>query len=210
LKTIKSVEEMKEIASSYETKSVGFVPTMGALHAGHLSLVRRARKDNEITVVSIFVNPAQFGPREDFKAYPRILEKDQALLEREKVDYIFVPEVEDMYPDDFSTSIHVSTLTDHLCGYYRHGHFDGVVLVVNKLFNIVRPSRAYFGQKDAQQFRVLKKMVEDLNIYVEMIEMPIVRETDGLALSSRNMYLSSSERQEAPVLHQAKNMQRIR
>lgn len=203
MKTIKSVEEMKEIASSYETKSVGFVPTMGALHAGHLSLVRRARKDNEITVVSIFVNPAQFGPREDFKAYPRILEKDQALLEREKVDYIFVPEVEDMYPDDFSTSIHVSTLTDHLCGYYRHGHFDGVVLVVNKLFNIVRPSRAYFGQKDAQQFRVLKKMVEDLNIYVEMIEMPIVRETDGLALSSRNMYLSSSERQEAPVLHQA-------
>lgn len=191
------------ISKGYTGKRVGFVPTMGALHAGHLSLVKKAREDNEIVVVSIFVNPTQFGPREDFNAYPRVLDKDQKLLESANVDYVFAPEVSEMYPEGFSTSIHVANLTDYLCGYYRPGHFDGVALVVNKLFNIVKPARAYFGQKDAQQFRMLKRMVGDLNMNVEMIEMPIIRETDGLALSSRNMYLSSEERKEAPVLHEA-------
>ncbi len=194
---------MIEISKDYGGKSVGFVPTMGALHAGHLSLVKEARKQNDIVVVSVFVNPAQFGPREDFSAYPRMIDKDQKLLEGENVDYMFSPETSEMYPKDFSTSIHVGNLTDYLCGYYRPGHFDGVVLVVNKLFNIVKPTRAYFGQKDAQQFRVLKSMVCDLNMNVEMIEMPIVREADGLALSSRNMYLSPEERKEAPILHLA-------
>lgn len=194
---------MIEISKGYIGKSVGFVPTMGALHEGHLSLVKKARKDNELVVVSIFVNPVQFGPREDFNAYPRVLDKDQKLLESENVDYVFAPEISEMYPEGFSTSIHVAHLTDYLCGYYRPGHFDGVALVVNKLLNVVRPTRAYFGQKDAQQFRILKNMVEDLNMNVEMVEMPIVRETDGLARSSRNMYLSSEERKEAPMLHQA-------
>ncbi len=203
MKTIKHVSEMIEASKSYMGKNVGFVPTMGALHAGHLSLVKRARSDNEIVVVSIFVNPTQFGPREDFNAYPRMLDKDQSLLEGENVDYLFAPETSEMYPKGFSTSIHVANLTDYLCGYYRPGHFDGVALVVNKLFNIVKPTRAYFGQKDAQQFRMLKRMVQDLNMDVEMIEMPIVREKDGLALSSRNMYLSAEERKEATMLHQA-------
>ncbi|MGC8545015.1 MAG: pantoate--beta-alanine ligase [Athalassotoga sp.] len=203
MKTIKHVSEMVEISKNYAGKSVGFVPTMGALHAGHLSLVKEARKHNDIVVVSIFVNPAQFGLREDFGAYPRVLDKDQALLDRENVDYIFAPESSEMYPEGFSTSIHVANLTDYLCGYYRPGHFDGVALVVNKLLNMVKPTRAYFGQKDAQQFRMLKRMVGDLNMSVEMIEMPIVREPDGLALSSRNMYLSSEERKVAPMLHQA-------
>ncbi len=203
MKTIKHVSEMIEASKSYRGKNVGFVPTMGALHAGHLSLVKRARSDNEIVVVSIFVNPTQFGPREDFNAYPRMLDKDQSLLEGENVDYLFAPETSEMYPKGFSTSIHVANLTDYLCGYYRPGHFDGVALVVNKLFNIVKPTRAYFGQKDAQQFRMLRRMVQDLNMDVEMIEMPIVREADGLALSSRNMYLSAEERKEATMLHQA-------
>ncbi len=176
---------------------------MGYLHEGHLSLVRRARKENAIVVVSIFVNPTQFGPSEDLNRYPRDLKRDSNLLKREKVDYLFAPTVEEMYPQDFSTSVHVSNLTEHLCGFYRTGHFDGVTLIVNKLFNIVRPTRAYFGQKDAQQFRVLKRMVRDLNMDVEMIEMPIIREKDGLAMSSRNVYLSPEERKEALALHEA-------
>ncbi len=203
MKIVNSVDEMKEIAKGYSSKKVGFVPTMGFLHEGHLSLVRKARKDNDVVVVSIFVNPTQFGPNEDLDAYPRDLERDCNLLEKEKVDYVFVPQVDEMYPKDFSTSIHVSKLTDHLCGYYRSGHFDGVVLVVNKLFNIVKPTKAYFGQKDAQQFRVLKRMVRDLNMDVQMVEMPIVREKDGLAMSSRNVYLSPQERKDALALHEA-------
>ena len=203
MKIVNSVDEMKEIAKGYSSKKVGFVPTMGFLHEGHLSLVRKARKDNNVVVVSIFVNPTQFGPNEDLDAYPRDLERDCSLLEKEKVDYVFVPQVDEMYPKDFSTSIHVSKLTDHLCGYYRSGHFDGVVLVVNKLFNIVKPTKAYFGQKDAQQFRVLKRMVRDLNMDVQMVEMPIVREKDGLAMSSRNVYLSPQERKDALALHEA-------
>ncbi len=203
MKIVKDIDEMKEIAKTYLDKNVGFVPTMGFLHEGHLSLVRKARQDNDIVVVSIFVNPTQFGPNEDLEAYPRDLQRDCALLEKEKVDYVFTPETSQMYPEDFSTSIHVSKLTENLCGYYRPGHFDGVVLVVNKLFNIVKPTRAYFGQKDAQQFRVLRRMVRDLNMDVELIEMPIVREKDGLAMSSRNVYLSKEEREEALALHEA-------
>ncbi len=203
MKIVNSVDEMKEIAKGYSSKKVGFVPTMGFLHEGHLSLVRKAKKDNDVVVVSIFVNPTQFGPNEDLDAYPRDLERDCSLLEKEKVDYVFVPQVDEMYPRDFSTSVHVSKLTDHLCGYYRPGHFDGVVLVVNKLFNIVKPTKAYFGQKDAQQFRVLKRMVRDLNMDVQMVEMPIVREKDGLAMSSRNVYLSPQERKDALALHDA-------
>ncbi len=203
MKLIRSVKEMVSIAGEYKGKTVGFVPTMGALHAGHLSLVRKAKEENEVVVVSIFVNPKQFGPNEDFNAYPRVLERDQNLIEKENVDYLFAPSVEDMYPEGFSTSIHVANLTDYLCGYYRPGHFDGVVLVVNKLFNIVRPTKAYFGQKDAQQFRVLRRMVDDLNMGIEMVEMPIVRESDGLAMSSRNAYLSPEERKKAPILHEA-------
>ena len=203
MQIVNNVDEMKEISKGYREKTVGFVPTMGFLHAGHLSLVKKARKDNEIVVVSIFVNPKQFGPNEDLESYPRDLKRDSKLLEGEGVDYLFVPKIEDMYPKNFSTSIHVSGVTEHLCGYYRPTHFDGVALVVNKLFNIVKPNRAYFGQKDAQQFRVLKRMVEDLNMDVELVEMPIIREKDGLALSSRNIYLSSEERKDAIALHKA-------
>ncbi len=203
MKTVKTVKEMKKNAKEYREKSVGFVPTMGYLHEGHLSLIRRARQENDIVVVSIFVNPTQFGPTEDLDRYPRDLKRDLELLEEQKVDYVFVPTTGDMYPQGFSTSLRVSKLTDHLCGFYRPGHFDGVVLIVNKLFNIVKPTRAYFGQKDAQQFRVLKRMVDDLNMDIEMIEMPIVREKDGLAMSSRNIYLSDEERKNALVLHRA-------
>jgi pantoate--beta-alanine ligase len=203
MKIVNSVDEMKDIAKGYSLKNVGFVPTMGFLHEGHLSLVRKAREDNDVVVVSVFVNPTQFGPNEDLDAYPRNLDRDCELLEKENVDYVFVPQASDMYPKDFSTSIHVAKLTDHLCGYYRPSHFDGVVLVVNKLFNIVKPTKAYFGQKDAQQFRVLRRMVRDLNMDVELIEMPIVREKDGLAMSSRNVYLSEEERREALALHEA-------
>jgi len=203
LQIVNDVDEMKNISKEYEGKTVGFVPTMGFLHEGHLSLIKKARKDNDVTVVSIFVNPTQFGPNEDLDDYPRDLKRDSELLENEGVDYLFTPKVSDMYPKDFFTSIHVSHLGDHLCGYYRPGHFDGVVLVVNKLFNIVKPTRAYFGQKDAQQFRILRRMVEDLNMNVELVEMPIVREKDGLALSSRNTYLSPEERSDALALHRA-------
>lgn len=203
MQIVSSVSEMKKISKEYKKKAVGFVPTMGFLHEGHLSLVKKAREDNDVVVVSIFVNPMQFGPNEDLEAYPRDLKRDSKLLENEGIDYLFIPKTSDMYPKGFSTSIHVSHLSDHLCGYYRPGHFDGVVLVVNKLFNIVNPTRAYFGQKDAQQFRILKRMVEDLNMGIELVEMPIVREKDGLALSSRNIYLSLEERKNALALHKA-------
>lgn len=203
METVDSVNRMMKTSETYTGKKVGFVPTMGFLHEGHLSLVRQARKDNEIVVVSVFVNPTQFGPNEDLDAYPRDLQRDSKLLESEGVDYLFVPKIADMYPDGFGTSIHVSRLTDHLCGYYRPTHFDGVVLIVNKLLNIVKPTKAYFGQKDAQQFRVLRRMVEDLNMGVKMVEMPIVREKDGLAMSSRNVYLSKEGRENALALHEA-------
>ncbi|AAD36154.1 pantoate--beta-alanine ligase [Thermotoga maritima MSB8] len=205
MRIIETIEEMKKFSEEMreKKKTIGFVPTMGYLHEGHLSLVRRARAENDVVVVSIFVNPTQFGPNEDYERYPRDFERDRKLLEKENVDCIFHPSVEEMYPPDFSTYVEETKLSKHLCGRSRPGHFRGVCTVVTKLFNIVKPHRAYFGQKDAQQFRVLRRMVRDLNMDVEMIECPIVREPDGLAMSSRNVYLSPEERQQALSLYQS-------
>ncbi|MFR9708773.1 pantoate--beta-alanine ligase [Paenibacillus sp. MB22_1] len=197
-------EQLKDarFTAAKEGKSikVALVPTMGYLHEGHASLLRKARAENDLVVLSIFVNPIQFGPNEDFERYPRDPEKDRALAEREGVDFVFLPTVEEMYPEPTRTHIKVDGLTDVLCGASRPGHFDGVTTVVGKLFHIVQPDRAYFGQKDAQQVAVITRMVEDLNFDVEVIPCPIVREADGLALSSRNVYLSPEERQAALVL----------
>jgi len=189
-------------------KSVGFVPTMGALHEGHLTLVRQSKKDNDVTVVSIFVNPTQFGPNEDFNKYPRQFDNDRKLLKKEGVDYIFYPSVSDMYPEGYETYVYLEKLPNHLCGLSRPGHFRGVATVVSKLFNIVQPDKAYFGQKDYQQAEVIKKMVRDLNFPIEIVVIPIVRESDGLAMSSRNAYLSPEERRNATVLY--KSLQRAK
>lgn len=183
--------------------SVGFVPTMGYLHEGHGSLISRARKENDKVVVSIFVNPMQFGPGEDLESYPRDLDKDSAYCESLGADLIFHPEPEEMYTDGFCSYVDMSVLTEELCGLSRPVHFRGVCTVVNKLFNIVQPDRAYFGQKDAQQLAIIKRMVQDLNMDLEIIGCPIVREEDGLAKSSRNTYLSEEERQAALVLSRA-------
>ncbi|HEW91689.1 MAG TPA: pantoate--beta-alanine ligase [Thermotogaceae bacterium] len=208
MRLIQSIKEMKNVSNDLIKmgKSIGFVPTMGYLHEGHLSLVRKARKENDVVVVSIFVNPTQFGPNEDFNRYPRDLERDLKLLEDEGVEFVFNPIVEEMYPSGYATYVIVERLTEVLCGRSRPGHFKGVATIVTKLFNIVKPTRAYFGQKDAQQFRVLKRMVEDLNMDVEMIEVPIVRENDGLAMSSRNVYLSPEERKQALSLYESLNL----
>lgn len=186
-----------------EGKRIGFVPTMGYLHEGHLSLVRRARKHCDATVVSIFVNRAQFGPDEDFTKYPRDLERDQKLCAEEQVDYLFVPGETDMYPDSHSTYVVEEALSRHLEGAARPTHFRGVCTIVAKLFNIVLPDVAVFGQKDAQQSHVIQRMVRDLNFPIEIVIAPIVREADGLALSSRNAYLSPAERKQAALLHAA-------
>jgi pantoate--beta-alanine ligase len=174
---------------------------MGYLHEGHLALVRQARKENSSVVVSIFVNPTQFSPQEDFKQYPRNPRLDLALLEEEKTDIVFMPSTVEMYPPQFSSWVEVGKITERLEGASRPGHFRGVATVVAKLFNIVQPTRAYFGQKDAQQLVVIKRMVTDLNINLEVVAVPTVREPDGLAMSSRNIYLSPEERQAALVLH---------
>lgn len=187
-----------------EGRRIGFVPTMGYLHEGHLSLVRRARADCGTVVVSIFVNPLQFGPREDLAAYPRDLERDAALLRAEGVDLLFAPPEEEMYPQGQPlTFVEVHGLTAGLCGASRPGHFRGVATVVNKLFQIVQPDAAYFGQKDYQQLQVIRRMVLDTNLPVEIVGCPIVREPDGLAMSSRNVYLTPPERTAARVLSQA-------
>ncbi len=186
-----------------EGKTIGLVPTLGALHEGHLSLMRRSVADCDLTVVSVFVNPTQFGPGEDLDEYPRDLEGDASACEAIGVDLLFAPTVEEMYADDASTVVSVSELTEGLCGAYRPGHFDGVTTVVCKLLNIVLPDRAYFGEKDYQQLVVIRRMVRDLDIPVEVVGCPTVREDDGLALSSRNRYLSEEERAAAPALHRA-------
>lgn len=186
-----------------EGLSVGFVPTMGYLHEGHGSLISRAREENDKVVVSIFVNPMQFGPGEDLESYPRDLKKDSVYCESLGADLIFHPEPEEMYTDGFCSYVDMSVLTEELCGLSRPVHFRGVCTVVNKLFNIVQPDRAYFGQKDAQQLAIIKRMVQDLNMDLEIIGCPIVREEDGLAKSSRNTYLSAEERQAALVLSKA-------
>jgi len=202
MRTINKAAEMQDAMNREKSlgKTIGFVPTMGFLHQGHLSLVRESLKKAEVTVVSIFVNPAQFGPQEDFKDYPRDIHRDFEILEKEGVDYLFVPGDEEMYPEGYKTYVEVSGLKDKLCGRSRSGHFRGVCTVILKLFNIVEPDFAFFGQKDAQQAIILKRMTADLNLKVKVEALPIVREEDGLALSSRNTYLSQEERRAALVL----------
>ncbi|MCL0090411.1 pantoate--beta-alanine ligase [Dehalococcoidia bacterium] len=199
MKVALTIPAMKEIRGELP-EPVGFVPTMGYLHEGHLSLVRRARGENRSVAVSIFVNPTQFGPQEDFETYPRDTERDLTLLRGEGADVVFLPEAEEMYPADFNSWIVVEGMTEMLEGASRPGHFRGVATIVAKLLNIVQPNRAYFGQKDAQQALVIKKMVADLNMNPQIIVAPTVREPDGLAMSSRNSYLNPEERQAALVL----------
>lgn len=202
MKIVGTVKEVREQVKEWKKQglSVGFVPTMGYLHEGHKSLMDAARKGNDKVVVSIFVNPMQFGPTEDFATYPRDLDHDAALCESAGVDLIFHPEAEEMYEKDFCSFVDMTGLTEGLCGKTRPIHFRGVCTVVNKLFNIVTPDHAYFGQKDGQQLAVIKRMVRDLNMDIEIVGCPIVREEDGLAKSSRNTYLSSEERKAALIL----------
>ncbi|WP_456455389.1 pantoate--beta-alanine ligase [Thermovibrio sp.] len=204
MKVVNKVKHMQALSESFRKvgKEIGFVPTMGYLHQGHLSLVKRARKENDIVVVSIFVNPTQFGEGEDFDRYPRDFERDRELLDREGVDILFYPSVKEMYPQGYSTFVEVEgTLTSVLCGEKRPGHFKGVATIVSKLFNIIKPHRAYFGKKDFQQLQVIKRLVKDLNFDVQVVGCPIVRDKDGLALSSRNAYLSLKERESALSLY---------
>jgi pantoate--beta-alanine ligase len=182
-------------------KAIGVIPTMGALHEGHLSLVRRSKQENDKTVVSIFINPLQFGPAEDFVKYPRDIEGDVEKLEQEATDILFMPDASLMYPEGFLTRIEVGKISDNLCGFFRPGHFIGVATVVAKLFHIMRPTRAYFGQKDYQQAVIIKKMVKDLNMGIDVVVCPTIREKDGLAMSSRNAYLSQAEREASVVLY---------
>ena len=202
MRLLRSVAEMVSARAEVE-RPLGLVPTMGALHEGHLSLVRRARSDNASLVVTIFVNPSQFAPNEDLAAYPRDPERDLALLESEGADVVFMPPPEEVYPTGYDTWISVERTSASLEGEARPGHFRGVATVVCKIFNMVRPDRAYFGQKDAQQLQVIRRMNADLNLGVEVTAMPTVREPDGLAMSSRNAYLSQDERRAAPVLYAA-------
>jgi pantoate--beta-alanine ligase len=198
MKIVETIDQFREEFRKYKsTQTIGFVPTMGYLHPGHLSLVEQSKKENDVTVVSIFVNPAQFGPGEDFDRYPRDLERDENLLRELEVDVVFYPPVKEIYPEDFATYVEVEKLGKVLCGKSRLTHFRGVTTVVLKLLNIVSPTRAYFGRKDAQQAIIIKKMVKDLNLDVTIQTMPIVRDPDGLALSSRNAYLSAEERKAA-------------
>ncbi|MDI6727426.1 MAG: pantoate--beta-alanine ligase [Thermodesulfovibrionales bacterium] len=194
---------MKETSKRHlhNGKTIGFVPTMGALHEGHLSLIKRAKSENDIVVASIFINPTQFAPNEDFEKYPRDMEGDMEKLKREGVDILFMPDTKSMYSDGFSTYVTVKDLSDKLCGAFRPGHFTGVATVVCKLFNIVKPVAAYFGQKDFQQAAIIKRMVENLNMDVDLIICPTLREPDGLAMSSRNVYLSHEERRAAAVIY---------
>jgi len=203
MKVIKKIKKMQRVILELckKGKSIGFVPTMGALHEGHLSLIRRAARENDIVIVSIFVNPTQFSPHEDFHKYPRNLKKDTGLCKKIGVDYVFAPAIEEMYPEGYATYVNVEGyLTETLEGEFRPGHFRGVATIVAKLFNIIQPHRAYFGEKDFQQLLVVKKMVKDLNLPVKIIACPTVREPDGLAMSSRNVFLNSEERKEALVL----------
>jgi pantoate--beta-alanine ligase len=205
VKVVRSASELRaEIAPQrHAGRTIGFVPTMGALHEGHLSLVRAARDQADVVVLSIFVNPLQFGPHEDLASYPRDERRDLELAENEKVDVAFLPTVEEMYPEDRATLVHVDGITDRFEGASRPGHFDGVATVVAKLFGLVQPDLAYFGRKDAQQVAVVKRMVADLSIPTTIVVCDIVREADGLALSSRNAYLTQDERGRATVLYRA-------
>jgi pantoate--beta-alanine ligase len=202
MRIITTIKEMQEVSEALrKEKTIGFVPTMGYLHEGHLSLVRKARELADTVVVSIFVNPIQFGPKEDLAQYPRDFQRDRELLGQEKTDIIFFPSAEEMYPHNYATFVEVRELGHHLCGLKREGHFQGVTTVVTKLFNAVKPHYAIFGQKDYQQLKIIEKMVEDLNMDLEVVCCPTFREEDGLAMSSRNKYLSPDERQKALALH---------
>lgn len=210
MKIIGSPMQMQAVSRDIRRKgeSIGFIPTMGALHDGHLSLIRKARSENNTVVVSIFVNPTQFSPKEDLKRYPRVIKKDSLLCEKEGVDFIFYPLVKQMYPEGYCSYVTVEGLSGLLCGKSRPGHFRGVATIVAKLFNIVCPDNAYFGQKDAQQAVIIKRMVDDLNIPVKIKVLPIVRQKNGLALSSRNIYLNDNEKEDALVLFQSLNLAR--
>ena len=205
MQIIKTVKVMQGVTRWFrcEGKAIGFVPTMGALHEGHLSLVRRSKEENDRTIVSIFVNPAQFGPNEDFQKYPRDMESDLSKLSASNVDVVFMPETEEMYPEDFSVSIDVGSVGKVLCGVSRPGHFNGVATVVAKLLNATIPDRVYLGQKDFQQTVVIKKLVRELNFSANVIVGPTVRESDGLAMSSRNAYLNEEERAASLILYKA-------
>ena len=202
MKVVETIADMKRLRRQ-TAEPVGFVPTMGYLHEGHLSLVRQARAENPVVIVSIFVNPTQFGPQEDLERYPRDPQRDLALLEKEGTDIVFMPPAAEMYPPQFNSWVEVAGVTEQLEGASRPGHLRGVTTVVAKLFNIVQPTRAYFGQKDAQQAIVIKKMVADLDMNLQVVAVPTVREPDGLAMSSRNTYLNPEERKQAVVLYQA-------
>ncbi len=210
METIRTVAEMERRASELRESGavIGLVPTMGALHEGHLSLIRRAAGLADTVVVSIFVNPTQFGPSEDFESYPRDVERDAALAGEAGCDIVFAPEAHDVYPAHYATVVHVQHLTRRLCGAFRPGHFDGVTTVVAKLLNIVRPHLAVFGRKDGQQLAVIERMVADLDMGVRIVPGDTVREPDGLAMSSRNSYLSDAEREDAVVLSQALELAR--
>ncbi|MCS7150976.1 MAG: pantoate--beta-alanine ligase [Endomicrobia bacterium] len=206
MKVIKKTHQMQIISDKLrmQGKTIGFVPTMGALHQAHIELIKRARKQNDIVIVSIFVNPLQFGPKEDYNKYPRPIKQDLKICRNEKVDYVFYPPVDEMYPKDGNlTFVEVTKLEDILCGKYRSGHFRGVATVVSKLFNIVKPHNAYFGEKDYQQLKIIERMVNDLNFDVKIIPVPTVRDIDGLAYSSRNLYLSDKERSVASSLYKS-------
>jgi len=202
MKTAATIAEMRKLRAEL-AGPVGFVPTMGYLHDGHLALVKQARAQNPSVVVSIFVNPTQFGPKEDFARYPRDPERDLALLEKEGTDIVFMPTADEMYPPQFNSWVEVGKVAERLEGASRPGHLRGVATVVAKLFNIVQPHKAYFGQKDAQQLIVIKKMAADLDMNLEIVAVPTVREADGLAMSSRNAFLNPEERRQAAVLYQA-------
>lgn len=203
--TCDTVEGLRQFLKPFRQagKRIGFVPTMGYLHDGHASLVRYAAEQCDVVVMSIFVNPLQFGPKEDFSRYPRDLERDQAIAAKAGVTVLFTPSVEEMYPDEILTTVSVAKVTEPLCGKSRPGHFDGVATVVSKLFHIVGADAAYFGEKDAQQLAVIEQMVKDLSMPVTIVPCPIIREADGLAMSSRNVYLNGEERQQALILSQS-------
>jgi pantoate--beta-alanine ligase len=202
---VKLIEDLKKAINEAKTtgKSIGFVPTMGYLHEGHMSLANQARNENDFVVMSIFVNPAQFGPNEDLDKYPRDLDRDIKMAKEAGVDLLFFPQVNEMYPQDGGITIRAGAQANVLCGASRPGHFDGVLKVVTKLFHLVEPTRVYFGQKDAQQLAIIETLVRDYNFPLEVRRVPTVRESDGLAKSSRNVFLSEQELQEAPSIHQA-------
>ena len=202
---VTNIHEMQQIMNRYriQGKTIGFVPTMGYLHEGHVTLLNEARKHNDIVVLSIFVNPLQFGPNEDYERYPRDIERDEAIAREAGVDVLFYPDVKEMYPEPLSVTTVVHKRVQVLCGKSRPGHFEGVTTVLTKLFNIVMPHRAYFGMKDAQQVAVVDGLIRDFNFPIQLVPVPTVREEDGLAKSSRNVYLTKKEREEAPALYRA-------